>query len=304
MTRWLVTGAAGMLGQDLTAQLAGTDADVTGLDRGALDITNQAATLAAVQDLRPDIVVNCAAWTKVDDAESCEEAALAVNGAGAANLAAACAKTGARMMQPSTDYVFDGAGTEPYPEDFPTDPVSAYGRTKLAGEDAVLRLLPDAGYVLRTAWLYGAHGPNFIRTMIRLEGSKDTVAVVDDQRGQPTWTADVARQILLLAGAGAAPGIYHATSTGTTTWMGLAQEIFRLLGADPDRVTPTTSSELARPAPRPAYSVLGHARWAQAGLPVLPHWRDALHAAFPAIAAAEARPARAAADVSPPLTAS
>ncbi len=289
MTRWLVTGAAGMLGQDLMTLLAGSGADVTGLDRSALDITDQAATEQAVRDLRPDVVVNCAAWTAVDDAESHEAQALAVNGDGAANLAAACAEHGARLMQPSTDYVFDGTGTRPYPEDHPTAPRSAYGRTKLAGEQAVLRLLPDSGYVLRTAWLYGAHGPNFVRTMIRLEASKDTVAVVNDQHGQPTWTADVARQIVMLARSDAPPGVYHATSSGATTWMELAREVFRLLGADDARVTPTTSDELARPAPRPAYSVLGHARWASAGLQPLPDWRASLHASFPSIAAAEGR---------------
>jgi dTDP-4-dehydrorhamnose reductase len=290
MTGWLVTGASGMLGHDLTALLTGRGAEVTALDRAALDITEPAAVLDAVQEIRPDIVVNCAAWTAVDEAEAHEDLALAVNGGGAANLAAACAKTGARMVQPSTDYVFSGTATAPYPEDHPTGPRSAYGRTKLAGEEAVLRLLPATGYVLRTAWLYGAHGPNFIRTMIRLEGSKETVAVVDDQRGQPTWTAEVAGQILRLEQAGPAPGVYHATATGETTWMELAREVFGLLGADPDRVTPTTSSELARPAPRPAYSVLGHARWASAGLPSLPDWRESLHVSFPSIAAAEGRP--------------
>ena len=290
MTRWLVTGAAGMLGRDLTTLLAGSGAEVIGLDRSALDITDQAATEQAVHEFGPDVVVNCAAWTAVDDAESHEAAAMAVNGDGAANMAAACAQAGARLMQPSTDYVFDGTGTRPYPEDHPTAPRSAYGRTKLAGEQSVLRLLPSSGYVLRTAWLYGAHGPNFIRTMIRLEASKDTVAVVDDQHGQPTWTADVARQMLLLAQADAAPGIYHASSSGSTTWMGLAREVFRLLGADEERVTPTTSSELSRPAPRPAYSVLGHDRWASAGLPPLPDWHASVHASFPSIAAAEGRP--------------
>jgi dTDP-4-dehydrorhamnose reductase len=289
MTRWLVTGSAGMLGQDLTALLADTGAEVVGLDRSALDITDQAATERAVREVAPDIVVNCAAWTAVDDAESHEAAAMAVNGDGAANLAAACAGAGGRLIQPSTDYVFDGTGTRPYPEDYPTAPRSAYGRTKLAGEQAVLSLLPDTGYVLRTAWLYGAHGPNFIRTMIRLEATKDTVAVVDDQHGQPTWTADVARQILLLGQADAPPGIYHASSSGATTWMGLAREVFRLLGADEERVTPTTSDQLARPAPRPAYSVLGHARWASAGLPPLPDWRTSVQASFPEVAAAEGR---------------
>jgi len=292
MTRWLVTGASGMLGQDLTALLRSSGADVTALDRRQLDITDSAGTAAAVASTGPDIVVNCAAWTAVDEAEAHEEEALAVNGHGAANLAAACASTGARLVLPSTDYVFSGTrATTPYAEDDPTGPRTAYGRTKLAGEQAVLRLLPDAGYVLRTAWLYGAHGPNFVRTMIRLEAARDTVAVVDDQHGQPTWTADVARQILLLADTGAKPGIYHATSTGQTTWLGLARAVFALLGADPGRVTPTSSAELARPAPRPAYSVLGHGASDRAGLPPLPRWHDSLKRAFGEIAGAEGREA-------------
>ncbi len=289
MTRWLVTGAAGMLGQDLTALLAARGAEFTALDRGALDITDPAAARAAVLEFRPDMVVNCSAWTAVDDAEAHEDLALAVNGDGAANMAAACAQAGARLIQPSTDYVFSGTGTQAYQEDDPPAPRTAYGRTKLAGEQAVLRLLPDASYVLRTAWLYGAHGRNFVRTMIRLEGSKDSVAVVDDQHGQPTWTGDVASQILLLEQASPQPGIYHATSSGATTWMGLARDVFRLLGADPARVTPTTTAALALPAPRPAYSVLGHANWARAGLPALPDWRDSLRRAFASLAAAEGR---------------
>ena len=289
MTRWLVTGAGGMLGQDLTALLRASGADVAALDRGHLDITDAAGTASAVASVAPDFVVNCAAWTGVDDAEAHEQEALAVNGEGAANLAAACAAAGARLVQPSTDYVFSGTASSPYAENDPTGPRTAYGRTKLAGEQAVLRLLPGAGYVLRTAWLYGAAGPNFIRTMIRLEATRDTVAVVDDQHGQPTWTADVARQILLLAQADAEPGIYHATSTGQTTWFGLARAVFSLLGADPGRVMPTSSAELARPAPRPAYSVLGHGAFDRAGLPMLPDWRDALERAFGEIAASEGR---------------
>ena len=289
MTRWLVTGAGGMLGQDLTSLLRHGGADVTALDRGRLDITDAAAAAAAVLQAGPDIVVNCAAWTAVDDAESHEDLALAVNGDGAANLAAACAKAQARLVHLSTDYVFSGTGTEPYPEDHQPAPRTAYGRSKLAGEEAVRNILPGASYVLRTAWLYGAHGPNFVRTMIRLEASRDTVAVVDDQHGQPTWTGDVASRIVLLALSAAPPGTYHATSSGATTWLGLARAVFGLLGADPGRVRPTSSSELSRPAPRPAYSVLGHARWARVGLAPLPDWENSLQWAFPAIAAAEGR---------------
>lgn len=233
------------------------------------------------------MVVNCAAWTSVDDAEAHEEEALAVNGGGAANLAAACAAAGhTRLVQLSTDYVFAGTSAQPYGEDDIPAPRTAYGRTKLAGERAVLDRLPDAGYVVRTAWLYGAHGPSFVRTMIALERRRPTVDVVDDQYGQPTWTADVAGQIVALIHAAASPGIYHATSSGQTTWFGLAREIFQLLGADPARVNPIPSSALTRPAPRPAYSVLGHGAWTRSGIPPIGDWRPALERGFPDVAAA------------------
>lgn len=289
MTRWLVTGAGGILGQEVTWLTRASGAEVTGLTRGQLDITDATSVLTAIREARPDIVVNCAAWTAVDDAESREAEALAVNGAGAANVAAACATVGARLIQLSTDYVFSGAGARPYPEGYPPAPCNAYGRTKLAGERAVLSRLPETGYVLRTAWLFGAHGRNFVATMARLEGQQDQVRVVADQIGQPTWTADVARQIVLLAKSGAASGIYHATSRGATSWLGLAREVFRLLGADPGRVTPIATSELGLPAPRPAYSVLAHHRWLAAGLPILPLWSESLRRSFPDIVTAVGR---------------
>lgn len=195
------------------------------------------------------------------------------------------------LLQISTDYVFAGDGSRPYAEDALVASRSAYGRTKLAGEQAVLSVLPERGYVVRTAWLYGAGGGNFVRTMVRLEGVKDTLDVVDDQRGQPTWTADLADLLVRLgtgALAGTAPaGVYHGTSGGATTWFGLTREIFRLLDADPARVLPTTSEAFVRPAPRPAYSVLGHDRWAAAGIEPLRDWRLALADAFPAVVAAE-----------------
>jgi dTDP-4-dehydrorhamnose reductase len=232
------------------------------------------------------VVVNCAAWTAVDHAEASEEQALAINGGGAANLAAACAALGARLVQVSTDYVFAGDAARPYAEDGEPAPRTAYGRTKLAGERAVLGLLPGSAYIVRTAWLYGAHGPNFIRTMIKLEAKQPSVDVVNDQHGQPTWTVDVAQQIIALAHSTAVPGIYHATSSGQTTWFGLAREIFGLLGADLSRVRPVSSSTLSRPAPRPAYSVLGHGAWAGPGIPPIGEWRASLHRAFPGLLAA------------------
>jgi dTDP-4-dehydrorhamnose reductase len=287
MTRWLVTGADGMLGTDLVAALTSRGEPVTAMNRAGLDVTDTAAVTDAIARARPDVVVNCAAWTAVDAAEASEEQALAVNAGGAARLAAGCAAAGARMVQVSTDYVFAGQAGRPYAEDDVPAPRTAYGRTKLAGERAVLGRLPGSGYVVRTAWLYGAHGPNFVRTMIKLEDQRPSVNVVDDQHGQPTWTADVAGQIIALIQNTAPPGIYHATSSGQTTWFGLAREIFSLLGADPARVRPIPSSELNLPAPRPAYSVLGHGAWAPPAVPPIGDWRTALHRAFPDVLAAQ-----------------
>ncbi|MGW1548168.1 dTDP-4-dehydrorhamnose reductase [Streptomyces sp. NPDC002346] len=288
---WLVTGAAGMLGQDVMARLAGEGLTAVAADRAAMDIADPASVRAGFERHRPAVVVNCAAWTAVDDAESQEDAALRVNGTGPEVLAAACRAYGTVLLQVSTDYVFAGDAEKPYPEDAATGPRSAYGRTKLAGERAVLETLPDTGYVVRTAWLYGAGGPNFVRTMIKLEGVKDTLDVVDDQRGQPTWTADLAGLLVRLgqaALAGTAPaGVYHGTSGGETTWFGFTREIFRLLGADPARVRPTTSDAFVRPAPRPAFSVLGHDCWAAAGMEPVRDWREALAEAFPALLRAE-----------------
>ena len=285
--RWLVTGSGGMLGSDLVAALASCGEDVTGLSRKELDVTDEVAVAAAFADARPDVVVNCAAWTAVDDAESHEDRALAVNGTGAAHVAAAiaagCAAPGCRLVHLSTDYVFAGDATVPYAEHDVPGPRTAYGRTKLAGEQAVRGLLPQAGYVVRTAWLYGAHGPNFVRTMIRLERERPGVDVVADQRGQPTWTADVARQVIALAGSRAPAGVYHATSSGVATWFDLAREVFLLLGADPDRVRATSTSAFPRPAPRPPYSVLGHDAWATVGLQPIGDWRLSLRSAFPAL---------------------
>ncbi|MEU6354173.1 dTDP-4-dehydrorhamnose reductase [Streptomyces sp. NPDC047072] len=291
MSTWLVTGAGGMLAQDVLTRLADAGIPAVAATRAELDITDPESVRAAFAAHRPAVVVNCAAWTAVDDAESREDEALRINGDGARNLAEACAAEGAVLLQVSTDYVFAGDAEKPYAEDAPTGPRSAYGRTKLVGEQAVLSGLPSRGYVVRTAWLYGAGGGNFVRTMIKLESVKDTLDVVDDQRGQPTWTADLADRLVRLgqgALAGTAPaGVYHGTSSGETTWFGFTRAIFEQLGADPERVRPTTSEAFVRPAPRPSYSVLGHDRWAAAGIEPIRDWREALTEAFPALVKAE-----------------
>jgi dTDP-4-dehydrorhamnose reductase len=282
VTSWLVVGAGGQLGSDLLLQLGSRTGDtVVGLTRAELDVTDPAAVAAVIDQHRPDVVLNAAAYTAVDAAESDEAGAVAGNVTGPHNLAVASARAGARLVHVSTDYVFAGDGTEPYDEDAPTAPRSAYGRTKLAGEQAVLREAPDA-YVVRTAWVYGASGANFVKTMVRLERDKPELSVVDDQIGSPTWSHDLAAGLVELAISGAAPGIYHCTNAGQTSWFGFTRAIFEELGADPGRVLPTTTAAFPRPAPRPAYSVLGDRRWRAAGLTPLPDWREALQAAFAA----------------------
>ncbi|XVU29492.1 dTDP-4-dehydrorhamnose reductase [Actinoplanes sp. CA-054009] len=274
--RWLVTGAGGMLGRDLVLSLRESgQTEVVAAGRASLDIADEAAVREAVEGA--DVVVNAAAWTDVDGAEANEEAATAVNGQAVAVLAAAAGK---RLIHVSTDYVFDGTATSPYPEDAIPAPVNAYGRSKAAGERAVLAA---GGTVVRTAWLYGEHGNNFVRTMLRLARERDTVDVVDDQTGPPTWSYALARQLIALGLSQAGPGIYHGTAAGSTTWFGLARAVFAEAGHDPDRVRPTTSDRFVRPARRPSYSVLGHDRWAATGVAPLPEWRPMLQEAMPSL---------------------
>ena len=279
--RVLVIGSNGQLGTDLVEVLESHHGlAVLGLDLPDIDITDPQSVDLVFGGFDPDFVINCAAWTAVDDAEEKEEAALRVNGLGPRVIAEECRKASAWLVHVSTDYVFDGNATSPYGEDAAPDPATAYGRTKLAGEQAVREILPDSHYLIRTAWLYGCHGNNFVKTMLRLEKERDTVSVVDDQRGQPTYSRDLARQIALLMEHHPDPGTFHGTNSGETTWYDFTREIFELAGADPDRVLPTTSAEFVRPAPRPSYSVLGHDKWAAAGLEPMRDWREALASAF------------------------
>lgn len=280
MTRWLVTGAGGQLGSDLLAVLGPAARGVT---RNELDVTDEDAVRGAVEGV--DIVANAAGWTDVDAAESAEPEAARVNADAAGALARACRASGAILVHVSTDYVFAGDATRPYREDDSVAPRSAYGRSKAAGE----RLVLDSGahaYVVRTAWLYGATGRNFVKTIARLAGQRETLEVVDDQRGSPTWSRDLAAGLVALATAQPAPGVYHCTNAGETTWCGLARAVLAELGLDPARVRPTTTEAFPRPAPRPAYSVLSVEKWRDAGLPPLRPWRDALAAAFTTVGGA------------------
>lgn len=275
-TRWLVTGAGGLLGREVTAALEADGVHVVGLDRHALDITAPDALAAAFTRHRPDVVVNCAAYTDVEAAETEQEQAFLLNADAPRHLATRCAHQGTRLLHLSTDYVFPGDAGSPYPEDHPTGPRNAYGRSKSAGERAVLDLLPDRGAVVRTAWLYGEHGRSFVRTMRERARGPDPVGVVADQVGQPTWAADVARLLLALGRVPRAHGVFHATNAGQATWYELAREVFRLAGADPGRVRPVPGAAFGGRAPRPRYTVLGHGRWREVSIPEPRPWREAL----------------------------
>lgn len=270
----VVTGSAGMLGRTVVAALAAKGHDVRASTRADLDVRSLAACRAALTP-EVDVVVNSSAWTGVDGAETQEAAAFAVNATGAANLALAAREARARMVHVSTDYVFDGRANEPYAEEAPLNPLGAYGRTKAAGEWAVTSFVPDA-VIVRTAWLYGPGAPSFVRTMARLAGERETVTVVDDQRGQPTTTRDVARYVADVVDRADVTGVLHATSEGEATWFSLARAVFEELGLDAERVRPVDSTAYPTPAPRPAYSVLGHERTVALGIEPLPPWRQAL----------------------------
>jgi dTDP-4-dehydrorhamnose reductase len=280
MARWLVAGAAGMLGQDLCRVLEGAGHDVTGADLPGLDILDPEQCVEQAEG--HDVLVNSAAYTAVDAAEAEEATAFAVNAVGAANLARAASTVGAKMVQLSTDYVVAGDGSQPYAADSHVAPASAYGRTKAAGEWAVRAECPRS-WVVRTSWLYGARGNNFPATIRRLAGERDVLTVVADQVGQPTWTVDLAEGIVRIVDAGAPFGIWHATGGGECSWYELARAVLEELGLDPARVTPVTTAEFPLPAPRPAYSVLSHDMWEANGLSPLPHWRDALRRAAPTV---------------------
>jgi dTDP-4-dehydrorhamnose reductase len=270
--RLLVTGAAGMLGRDVVAAAGDAGHEVAALARAELDITDADAVRAAVQAARPDAVINCAAWTDVDGAETAEETATAVNGDGAGHVAAAAGAVGALTIQLSSDYVFDGEATEPYTEDAATAPRSAYGRSKLAGEHAVAAAGPRSA-IVRASWLFGPHGRNFVDTMRRLGAERDELAVVADQVGCPTYTGHLAPALVTIAERGLT-GVMHVAGQGRCSWFELAQATFEETGLG-CRVRPQSTADAGRPAPRPAFSALASTR---GDAPILPPWREGLRA--------------------------
>jgi len=272
--RVFVTGAGGQLGRDLVTAFDGWD--VIAADHARLDVGDRDAVLGAITSLAPDVVVHAAAWTAVDACEADPDRAWRVNALGGRHVADACRRVGAHLCAVSTDYVFDGTSPVPYREWDAVNPLSVYGRSKLGGEREVLGLSAGA-CVVRTSWVCGAGGHNFVKTMLGLAAQSGNVTVVDDQHGCPTFTSDLAGMIRTLAVA-RLPGVFHVTNQGTTTWYELARAVFALAGADPGRVVPIATAELEppRPAPRPANSVLDNAALRLSGIPMLPEHREPL----------------------------
>jgi len=271
----LITGARGQLGRDLESVFLSTgNNQVISLGHNEMDVTRPALVKKLIAESKPGVVIHAAANTNVDGCELEPDNAYRVNALGARNVAVAAENTGAKLVYISTDYVFDGNAQRPYTEFDRTNPISVYGKSKLAGEQYVA-VLSNKYFIVRTSWLYGEHGPNFVKTMLRLAKEKTELTVVDDQVGSPAYTKDLAGFIADLVGT-ELYGTYHATNTGSCSWYRFARAIFQLAGLEHVNVRPITTAELNRPAPRPAYSVLDHYCIRLEGLPDLRPWKEAL----------------------------
>jgi dTDP-4-dehydrorhamnose reductase len=275
--RILVTGAGGQLGTDLQRAAMGPGHhEVIAATHADLDVGDRDAVLAAVVGLRPDLIMHAAAWTAVDACETDPDRAWRVNSLGCRYIAEGAVMTGAHLVAVSTDYVFDGTSERPYTEWDPANPLSAYGRSKMGGEQEISRIVPGAT-IVRTSWVCGAHGFNMVKTILRLAAAGGPLRFVDDQNGCPTFTDDLAGMLLHL-GTARRPGLFHVTNQGPTTWYGVARAVVAAAGLDPSRVEPISTTELhpPRPAPRPANSVLDNAALRLGGIPLLPDFHEPL----------------------------
>jgi dTDP-4-dehydrorhamnose reductase len=274
--RVVVTGAKGQLGQDVMKQLQAQNIEAFGTDRDDLDITNENEVLQFITNNKPDIILHCAAYTNVDAAESDRDTAYQVNVTGTENLAKAAKAADAKMLYISTDYVFDGTATEPYEVEHPTKPIGVYGETKFAGEE-MLKKHVEKYFIVRTAWVFGVGGNNFVKTMIRLGKERGEVGVVHDQVGSPTYTVDLSSFMLQLMKTDKY-GTYHCTNSGVCSWYEFACEIFKQAGMSEVKVSPLTTDQFPRPAKRPAYSVLSKRKLEEAGFTAPRDWKEALAA--------------------------
>ena len=270
---WLIVGGGGQLGHCMATFLETQSIDFVCVDRASLDVSNANKVSSFIQEIQPSVVLNAAAWTAVDDAEDHESDAAAVNALGPENLAQASISVQARLIHISTDYVFNGSSKEPYRIGSPTQPLNAYGRTKLAGENAVLEIGKGSFPVIRTAWLYSEFGKNFAKTMAARALRGDSTNVVSDQFGQPTSAHDLAAFIYKIAQLKITPSILHGTNSGQASWYEFAEEIFSLIGADPSLLTPVGSFAFPAKAKRPSYSVLDHSDLSHRGIHPIQDWK-------------------------------
>lgn len=283
--KWAITGATGQLGRELVTIFKKLDYEYISWSSSDLDIASEGA-ISKVTSEAPDLLINCAAWTAVDKAESEVAAAFRVNELGAANMARAANRLGIPLVHISTDYVFAGNRNTPWKVEDPTEPTSAYGRSKLAGEVAIRSIHQEGSYILRTAWLYSAFGSNFAKSIIsKTLNTKEALRVVDDQIGQPTYAKDLARQIIDTCENKIPFGTYHATNSGSATWYEFASRIIELIGEPEERINPVTSNEFPSPVKRPNYSVLDNSKWLETKVPPMRDWKEALDEAFPSILA-------------------
>lgn len=280
---WLVVGGLGQLGSALAVELSARGIEHALIDRPDIDITDREMTLREVARRVPDVIVNTAAWTAVDAAEDHEDEAMLVNCEGAGNVASAALEVGARLVHISTDYVFGGDAITPYAENQVALPRSAYGRTKHAGDVAVMEIHPERSMIVRTAWLYSEFGQNFVKTMVRQALAGNAVRVVNDQTGQPTYARDLASHIIDLVEHDVPAGTYHGTNSGETSWYELTRLIYSELGRSPEMVTPVPTSEYPTKAIRPSYSVLGHDRTLAVGVREMREWSLAVRSAIPQV---------------------
>ena len=269
----LITGSKGMLGRALMRKASERNHSVTGVDIDELDITDREETLRFITSTAPEVLVNAAAYADVDGSESDRQGAFSVNADGVRNLAQGCKQSGTRLLHVSTDYVFDGTAGVPYRENAPTNPVSVYGQSKRAGEQALAGVFDDY-LIVRTSWLYGPGGRNFVKSICSFAMERDELRIVEDQLGSPTYTVDLSEALLLLAGKGTT-GIVHFANGGRCSWFGFAGEIVRRIGRAV-RIVPIRTEELDRPAPRPAFSVLDTSRFVEVGGGSPRRWEDAL----------------------------
>jgi dTDP-4-dehydrorhamnose reductase len=284
---WLITGGSGQLGIALTEELDSRGLVFSTFGSKDLDITQSSIVRDLVSQVSPTVIINCAAWTDVDAAEKNEALASKVNGDGAENIALAAKNCGAKLVHVSTDYVFSGESVTPWQVADEINPQSAYGRTKADGEGRIIGTYPENSLIVRTAWLYSPWSKNFAKTITRLAlNGDDEVRIVNDQIGQPTSATDLAEQLVELSLSSTPAGIYHGTNSGQATWFEFAREIFKLSGANVNRVIPVSSSAYLRPAKRPSYSVLSNDSWAKTAIKPMRDWRIALTEAMPAIISA------------------